>query len=437
MNIESSRDQGLEPTKKGLSPRERLDRKLAERRAATDIQAIVAPLTQEQVEKSIALQQEREKKEKYAKLIDLLNRKTRGEKISTFEIGKLRLSLNLSQELLEKNLDRINSDPKFRDALVVAPEHMEDDSGKAVRTFVGDKLGEGGMGSIHLAHMVTSGSTALVDVVMKKPHTGEMSEVMQRLYAREVDIAKLISSLDSTQPGGENVIKTAFVSKEKTIIELVRQGPFLEQVPRPKKMMPTICYELIKDSDGKSRDLEKALEEVPNGRVIDGLAEAMKGLEYLHRNGLLHGDLKMANIMLSGDGKHKIIDTGAVITVDEIRTGKVTFADSLLGGVSSRWAQRLIEEGPNKGQLEGMPTTPYYNSHEVLEKLVQEGKPLDASEKRAMGVILRETLSQMGFFDMTDYPPGIEEDPYGMLKVQVKQTEDKSNAEMQKKYTDN
>ena len=26
MNIESSRDQGLEPTKKGLSPRERLDR---------------------------------------------------------------------------------------------------------------------------------------------------------------------------------------------------------------------------------------------------------------------------------------------------------------------------------------------------------------------------------------------------------------------------
>ncbi len=454
MNLESSRDKQPAQVNKGPSARERFEEQRKRREASTAISGVMAPLTTEDFEKSLVLQQEKERKEKYSKLLDLLNRKGGGEKISSIEISKLRMSLGLSQELLESNLDRINHDPKLRDALSVTAENLENNEGKQIKVFVSDKLGEGGMGSVHLAHMVRLGSTDIVDVVMKKPLVGAVSEMSQRLYTREIEIAQHIAGFDAERGdvGGENVMRPAFTSKEKTVSELVRTGPFQELTPRDKKLMPVVCYELIKDADGKARDLDQALEEgAQHGRIVDGLAECMKGLSWLHKRGMLHGDLKLGNMMLSGDGKHKIIDTGAVIKEEEVRAGNIQFFDAAAGEIqvedeegnvtkeyeTARWAQRIVWEDENNSSSEVLPTSPYYNSHEVLEKLIKEKKPLDAGEKRAMGVILRETLSKMGFFHIYDFE-GLdrEGDPYAGAKADIEISRDTANAELQKKYAE-
>ncbi len=372
------------------------------------------------------LDEKRKRNEKLGRLLDLLKGGTKIGDMSKLEMDGLgvgdeslqlleqnidriktaRFDIKLANELLqlwEANSDRIKSDPGLRDALKVAPKSLTDNEGRTVDIHPAKEIGEGGMGKIFLTHMIAAGSTEIVDVAMKRPHAGEMAEQMQRLYEREIEIAEIISKLDRTKPGAGNVMRAMFISKDKP---------------------QTICYELIKDSDGKSRDFDKALEEnVPHSRIIDGFAETMKGLQHLHDNGLLHGDLKTGNMMLSGDGNHKIVDTGAVIKEEEIRSGQVHFDKATIkeaekdaaGNViqeeeTVRWAYKyLLVDGKKvlneKGEplRESMPASPYYNDYATLEELVKEGKPLDAAEKRAMGVILRDTLSQLGYFDIADF----------------------------------
>ena len=64
----------------------------------------------------------------------------------------------------------------------------------------------------------------------------------------------------------------------------------------------------------KGRSLEKALEKEgpwPEARVLDLLDKLIAGLEEVHENGLMHRDVKPANVMLREDGSPVLIDFGA------------------------------------------------------------------------------------------------------------------------------
>ncbi|QDU36862.1 Serine/threonine-protein kinase StkP [Maioricimonas rarisocia] len=106
------------------------------------------------------------------------------------------------------------------------------------------------------------------------------------------------------------------------------------------------------------------------GVAIAILRECLEGLGALHREGLVHGDLKPANIMVKRTGNCKIIDFGSALNLDE---------------------------PPSR------PTwTPRYAAVEVLEG----GRQTQASDLASLGYILFEMLS--GQFPFTDCEDGVE-----------------------------
>jgi serine/threonine-protein kinase len=69
---------------------------------------------------------------------------------------------------------------------------------------------------------------------------------------------------------------------------------------------------------------------LPVDEAVDWIAQACRGLEYAHRNGLVHRDVKPGNLLLSeGDGTIKLADFGiAKIASDE---SSITQVGSVLG----------------------------------------------------------------------------------------------------------
>ncbi len=54
------------------------------------------------------------------------------------------------------------------------------------------------------------------------------------------------------------------------------------------------------------------------GIAISVIRQCLAGLAALHRNGILHGDLKPANIMLKRTGNAKLIDIGSAVDLEEV-----------------------------------------------------------------------------------------------------------------------
>jgi len=58
------------------------------------------------------------------------------------------------------------------------------------------------------------------------------------------------------------------------------------------------------------------------GIAIAIVREALAGLAALHREGIVHGDIKTANIMIKRTGNAKIIDIGSALALDEVATNR-------------------------------------------------------------------------------------------------------------------
>ena len=51
---------------------------------------------------------------------------------------------------------------------------------------------------------------------------------------------------------------------------------------------------------------------IPEERIIGWLGNIARGLEYLHANKVVHGDIKSTNILLDSEGRAKIADFGTM-----------------------------------------------------------------------------------------------------------------------------
>lgn len=104
------------------------------------------------------------------------------------------------------------------------------------------------------------------------------------------------------------------------------------------------------------------------GVAISVVSECLSALASLHRNGIIHGDVKPANIMLKRTGNAKIIDMGSACENDDLRGLR--------------------------------PFTPQYAAPEVLEK----GVVTPLSDLASLGYVLVEMLSgQVPFAGITAY----------------------------------
>ncbi|KAG8724271.1 hypothetical protein FRC09_020559 [Ceratobasidium sp. 395] len=67
-----------------------------------------------------------------------------------------------------------------------------------------------------------------------------------------------------------------------------------------------------------------------------------EGVAYLHQSGLIHGDIKSANVLISNEGVAKISDFGC----SELKTSTLCFTTTSVLKLSIRWAAPEILDGP-------------------------------------------------------------------------------------------
>jgi serine/threonine-protein kinase len=167
-----------------------------------------------------------------------------------------------------------------------------------------EKIGEGGMGSLFLAR------DPAIDrlVAIKLLRHGLDTEALRERFSREARAAgrlrhtHIVTIFDVGEHDGTPFIAMEFLAGE-TVAELVRNGARLS-LSRRLRLLEELC----------------------------------DGLSYAHRAGLVHRDVKPANLMVDADGVLKILDFGIVRVGDS----GMTQAGALVGTVNYMSPEQVV-----------------------------------------------------------------------------------------------
>lgn len=152
----------------------------------------------------------------------------------------------------------------------------------------------------------------------------------------------------------------------------------VDQVAGPKGAPTTtrayIVMELIRGESLRAL-LQKGL---TMQKAVDIVRQAADGLAYAHRNGLIHRDVKPANILVQADGRVKVVDFGIAKLTDR------RVDDHDVGA----WAIQNAQAGEDLTQVGAILGTAKYLAPEQVE-----GGEIDArSDIYALGVVLYESV---------------------------------------------
>ncbi len=180
------------------------------------------------------------------------------------------------------------------------------------RYRIGRRIGSGGMAAVFLAEDVVLDR----EVALKRVHTDGTEEDARRLR-REAKIGAALAHPNLV------MVYDAITAEDGVFIvmENVHGRPLSELIGRG-------------DMD--------AAEVMP---VLQALADA---LDYAHRNGIVHRDVKPANVLIGDDGQVKLVDLGAAIGAGVTR---VTQTHEVVGTLSYVPPERLA--GESAGEAAG------------------------------------------------------------------------------------
>lgn len=159
-------------------------------------------------------------------------------------------------------------------------------------------LGRGGMASVYLARDDRERVPTLVALKVLPPSKAKAERAALARFLREIDLGRQLDhthiarTFDAGYAGGVHYIAMEFV-----------QGVTLRKVVE--------------------RDGPMGVEAA--ARVMADVAD---GLQHAHERGLIHRDLKPSNVMVTPDGRGKLLDLGLAILEDEDRPDDPT----VLGG---------------------------------------------------------------------------------------------------------
>jgi serine/threonine-protein kinase len=179
------------------------------------------------------------------------------------------------------------------------------------RYRLGSVIGQGGMAVVYRAEDLTLGRTVAVKILRES--LGTDPEFLER-FRREARAAARLNH--------PNII---------AVYDVGQDGP-----------SNYFVMEYVEGTD--LRDLIRETGVLAPAQVVDIGCQIAAALEYAHRSGLIHRDIKSQNVLVTSDGKVKVADFGIAIMHGE---GSITQAGMVIGSVHYMSPE----------QAEGRPTT--------------------------------------------------------------------------------
>ena len=204
---------------------------------------------------------------------------------------------------------------------------------KLGRYEVVSELGKGAMGIVYLARDPVIGRMVAIKTIRASVGGDEEdTQEFRERFVREAQTAGILSH--------PNIVTIHDIGED------------------PDTQTSFIAMEYIEGKNVKSLLVEKT--RFPFEQISEIVAEVAEALDYAHRKGIIHRDVKPANIIITTDGKVKITDFG----IAKIASSNLTTTGQFLG-------------------------TPNYMSPEQVS-----GSPVDGrSDLFSLGVVLYELLT--------------------------------------------